>query len=539
MTEMHATAEPTYLDRLALHSNPFSRQNLPGAFFAGRQTSQRLNLILHLLRSSSQISVLNAPDGYGKSMLLSALQQRGGEDLRFCLVSASNHSNLPQITQQCLQAFGATGDSQLGGDQQQLLRQRLQQLLQIQLTPVLLIDDAEELDSSVQQQLAAWLHWQHDGQYLLRAVVSSNKASALQNLRNERFQDLDLLPLAEDEINGYLQQRLQAAGWQDDLPFTDKQLQRISRRSKGIPSEINHQAHQSLLGVNKSWQLPTLPALRLPRGLRWLPVLPVVVALALILIFQQNINNWLNQNRDKSDETITELSEEPELPMVVVEDNIVTSNAQAEKQNLIELLDALEEEQTAETNVTTEQAAADVTPSTLSASEQVSQSGQAAPEIADPDNEQPASVIPPFTPLKEMPEKKATIAPITQAASSTATEANSTTRDNSDNSANPVKNAEWIMQQKQSAYTYQLMGTWERAVVDEFIKKYSLTGNIAVFASMRENKIWYALIYGVYDSKNAALAANRQWPAPLNSVSTWLRRFDDVQKQIKEKAPDA
>ncbi len=49
MTEMHATAEPAYLDRLALHSNPFSRQNLPGAFFAGRQTSQRLNLILHLL----------------------------------------------------------------------------------------------------------------------------------------------------------------------------------------------------------------------------------------------------------------------------------------------------------------------------------------------------------------------------------------------------------------------------------------------------------------------------------------------------------
>ncbi len=539
MTEMHATAEPTYLDRLALHSNPFSRQNLPGAFFAGRQTSQRLNLILHLLRSSSQISVLNAPDGYGKSMLLTALQQRGGEDLRFCLVSASNHSNLTQITRQCLQAFGATGDSQLSGDQQQLLRERLQQLVQIQVTPVLLIDDAEKLDNSIQQQLATWLHWQHEGQYLLRAVVSSNEASVLQNLRNERFQDLDLLPLAEDEISGYLQQRLQAAGWQDDLPFTDKQLQRIARRSKGIPSEINHQAHQSLLGVNRSWQLPALPVLRLPSWLRWLPVLPVVVALALILIFQKNINDWLSQNRDKHDETITELSEEPELPMVVVEDNTVTSNAQAEKQNLIELLDALEEEQTAEENVTTEQAMADVTTSTSSISEQVSQSSQPASEIAEPDNEQLASVIPPFTPLNEMPEKEAMIAPPTESASSKATEANLNTSDSSDNSANEVRGADWIMQQKQSAYTYQLMGTWERSEVNDFIAKYSLTGDVAVFASMRENKVWYALIYGVYDSKNAALAAKRQWPAPLNSVSTWLRRFNDVQTQIKEKAPDA
>ncbi|MEX0615767.1 MAG: AAA family ATPase [Methylophaga sp.] len=448
MTEMHATAEPAYLDRLALHSNPFSRQNLPGAFFAGRQTSQRLNLILHLLRSSSQISVLTAPDGYGKSMLLTALQQRGGEDLRFCLVSANNHSNLPQITQHCLQAFGATGDSQLGGDQQQLLRQRLQQLLQIQVTPVLLIDDAEQLDNSVQQQLATWLHWQHEGQYLLRAVVTSNKASALQHLRNERFQDLDVLPLAEDEINGYLQQRMQAAGWQDDLPFTDKQLQRIARRSKGIPSEINHQAHQSLLGVNRSWQLPNLLAWRLPRWFRWLPVLPVLVALALILIFQQNINDWLNQNRDKSDETITELSAEPELPMVIVEDNTVTSNAKAEKQNLIELLNALEEEQASETEAAMAENTADAPQSNLSASEQAAENDQPAPATTKPDNDQPASVIPPFTPLDEMPEKKATIAPITDADSSSATEANPSASNNPENNDNEVRGAKWIMQQK-------------------------------------------------------------------------------------------
>lgn len=534
MTEMHATAEPAYLDRLALHSNPFSRQNLPGAFFAGRQTSQRLNLILHLLRSSSQISVLIAPDGYGKSMLLRALQQRGGEDLRFCLVSANNHSNLPQITQHCLQAFGATGDSQLGGDQQQLLRQRLQQLLQIQVTPVLLIDDAEQLDNSLQQQLATWLHWQHEGQYLLRAVMTSNKASALQYLRNDRFQDQDLLPLAEDEINGYLEQRLQAAGWQDDLPFTDKQLQRIARRSRGIPSEINHQAHQSLLGVNRSWQLPNLPAWRLPRWFRWLPLLPVLVVLALILIFQQNINGWLNQNRNEPDETITELSAEPDLPMVIVEDNTVTSNAKAEKQNLIELLNALEAEQASETEAAAQEATQDTTQSTLSASEQASENDQSVPETAELNNAQQASVIPPFTPLNEMPEKKATVAPITDADSSSTTASH-----NPENNDNEVHGAEWILQQKKSAYTYQLMGTWERAEVNEFIEKYSLSGDIAVFASMRENKVWYALIYGVYDSKNAALDANRQWPAPLNSVSTWLRRFDSVQTQIKEKAPDA
>ncbi len=571
MTEMHATAEPAYLDRLALHSNPFSRQNLPGAFFAGRQTSQRLNLILHLLRSSGQISVLIAPDGYGKSMLLSALQQRGGEDLRFCLIHASDSTNLSQVTQQCLQAFGATGDSQLGGDQQQLLRQRLQQLLQIQVTPVLLIDDADKLDGSVQQQLATWLHWQHEGQYLLRAVMTSNKASALSILRNERFQDLDLLPLADDEIHGYLQQRLQAAGWQDDLPFSDKQLQRIQRRSKGVPAEINHQAHQSLLmgGGNKKSLLPNFPALNLPHWSRWLPVLPVVVALALILIFQQNINDWLNQSRDDSDVAITEVPAEPELPMVVVEDETVTSNAQAEKQNLIELLEELEAEQVTQTDATSTEHETSITNEAIESGAQQTITSNEADETRDRTtitnyqaveteaeqtitdsqtvetesqqiDEQPQPVIPPFTPLDEMPVQNAkTAEPESEVPAPTLTAPTTAVSETSQNNDNEVFGAQWIMQQAKSAYTFQMIGSWDRSEIDDFIKKYALTGDVAVFASMRNNKVWYALIYGVYDSKSAALNASRQWPSPLNSVSPWLRRFDGVQTQIKEKAPDA
>ena len=533
MTEMHATAEPAYLDRLALHSNPFSRQNLPGAFFAGRQTSQRLNLILHLLRSSSQICLLTAADGYGKSMLLTALQQRGGEDLRFCLLHASNSTSLTQITQQCLQAFGATGDSQAAGDQQQLLRQRLQQLQQIQVTPVLLIDDAEQLDHSVQQQLAAWLHWQHDGQYLLRAVISSRKPSATENLRNERFQNLDLLPLADDEIDGYLQQRLQAAGWQDDLPFTEKQLLRIKRRSKGIPAEINHQAHQTLLGVNKSWQLPALPWWPMPRWIRWLPLLPVLVGLSLILIFQQNINDWLTQNRTSELETVTEVPAEPELPLVVVEEDNVTSSAEAEKANLIELLEELETEQSQQRQEAQSDSAETMT-------QQVTDATEPAAE-----NSEPETVIPPFTPVAEMPTADQQTAEMEVAANetveetSTATEANRTASENPENSASEVRGADWIMLQNKSAYTFQLMGTWERSEVDDFIEKYALTGDVAVFASMRENKVWYALLYGVYDSKSAAVTASEKWPAPLNGVSTWLRRFEGVQTQIREKAPDA
>ena len=61
---------------------------------------------------------------------------------------------------------------------------------------------------------------------------------------------------------------------------------------------------------------------------------------------------------------------------------------------------------------------------------------------------------------------------------------------------------------------------------------------MAVFDSMRNGEVWYSLIYGVYPSKQVALQASQQWPSPLNKISPWLRRYDGVQKQIKDKAPD-
>jgi DamX protein len=101
-----------------------------------------------------------------------------------------------------------------------------------------------------------------------------------------------------------------------------------------------------------------------------------------------------------------------------------------------------------------------------------------------------------------------------------------------------LKDKQWIMQQSGTTFTFQLMGTWDRKEVDSFVKKHSLTGNVAVFESMRDDKVWYALIYGVYPSKQVAMRASKQWPSPLNKVKPWLRRYDGVQKQIIDKAPE-
>jgi DamX protein len=98
-----------------------------------------------------------------------------------------------------------------------------------------------------------------------------------------------------------------------------------------------------------------------------------------------------------------------------------------------------------------------------------------------------------------------------------------------------VQGRDWILQQQSTDYTFQLMGAWEASEVDAFIEKNALTGQVARFTSLRNRAPWHVLVYGVYPSKQAALDASNQWPAPMNTLPTWLRRFDSVQKQIREK----
>jgi DamX protein len=91
----------------------------------------------------------------------------------------------------------------------------------------------------------------------------------------------------------------------------------------------------------------------------------------------------------------------------------------------------------------------------------------------------------------------------------------------------------WVFQQKGTDYTYQLMGSWEKQELTDFIEQYALEGNVAAFESMRNGRTWHVLIYGVYASKQAAIKANQAWPAPLNAQPSWLRRFDSIKAQIK------
>ena len=565
-----AAAEPKYISRLALQSNPFSAEVTEAGLYMGPEIKQRLDLVLHLLRASDKIPLLYGSNGLGKTTTLKALMNRGGDDLRFCLIQAEPSLTIQFMVSRCLQVFGAPQESTLGSNNLQLLQQRLQQLQTLQIRPVLLIDDISKLAEPLLQQLKTWFDWKHEGNYLWRAVVTDVTADVMAS-QNERIQPLLLGPIPQQETAAYLLQRLQGVGFNGDSPFDNKALIRFHRQSSGVPAALNHLAHKFLLGQGKPVQLPfsfKFPAVSL-RWNKWFGLVPLGVLFALVLFYQQQINDLFVADKSTiEDDVLNTDALTEDLPMVVVDEpEELTSVAEADRQELVELLEELEQtdieaEPTTDSDVEAaietisptdevepepeQEVAADVLLDPVEIIEQPSQTADSEESIADvvtvnddssseiekvtSETAEEQEVEPPSTPEQINPPIELIPEPAT-----TTEKADTAFSDLVDTT---LKDKEWIMQQSATDFTFQLMGTWDRSEVDSFVEKNELTGNVAVFESMRNGEVWYAVIYGVYPSKQVAMRDSQQWSSPLNKISPWLRRYDGVQKQIIDKAPD-
>lgn len=472
-----SASEPTYITRLALRSAPFNDDISSSLFYAGGQAGHRLNLLLHLVRASDKIANLVADHGYGKSALLMQLQQRTGDEIRLCFINAAMDIELSAVLGQCLIGLGVNNhDIETADDPLQVFKTRLEQLRQLNITPVMLIDNADLLPVTLRTEIASWIQWRGEKGFLLQAVIASQKPFILPGAAQNRLQVVTLPPLSENELSAYLMHRLNGVGFSGERPFFDKDLKRIYQQSKGSPDLVNQLAHQQLLGikpVKQSWAL--LDNWFAKMTMRWIGLAVILFALLMLLLFQESINGWLNANSNNSaiDDMTVVIEEEMELPLVV-------TAAQAERNELADLIAAIPDTNKLEV--------------------------QAVESI---DVEQWRVKI--HQPIAETSNEIVANAPA-------------------------FLKKEWVMAQPATHYTFQLMGSWERDEVYDFIEQYALVGDVVIFESMRNGQAWHVLLYGSFKDKETALKASANWPTPLNTLPSWLRQLDSVQRQIKNKA---
>jgi hypothetical protein len=94
-----------------------------------------------------------------------------------------------------------------------------------------------------------------------------------------------------------------------------------------------------------------------------------------------------------------------------------------------------------------------------------------------------------------------------------------------------VEKNQWVMEQKDGAFTLQILTNKNRSVLTRYISRHKLDKAAHVTRMGKDN---YALHYGVYRDKEMAFIAQFKLPFEVQSENQiWIRRIGDIQKNIK------
>ena len=93
--------------------------------------------------------------------------------------------------------------------------------------------------------------------------------------------------------------------------------------------------------------------------------------------------------------------------------------------------------------------------------------------------------------------------------------------------------AHWIRDQSAEHFTIQLLATPSQPSAQDLAARRDLAvRKTGWFKFLREGDPWYAVIHGVFPTRDAARAALVTLPADLRETPPWIRRFGDVKTVV-------
>ena len=90
----------------------------------------------------------------------------------------------------------------------------------------------------------------------------------------------------------------------------------------------------------------------------------------------------------------------------------------------------------------------------------------------------------------------------------------------------------WLWSQDPRHYTLQLLGTRQEGKLRKFITKHDLKGKAVYFSIQQNGKDWFALVFGVYPNRDAALKARNLLSGELRKASPWARSFASIHLEM-------
>ncbi len=242
-----------YLEYYGLTEPPFDITPNPRFLFYSTKHREAFNHLLYGIRERKGFVQLTGEVGAGKTTLCRAMLEQLDRHFATALI-LNPVMNPDELMRAVAIEYGLAVN---GLDRQETLAVinlfLLQQVEKGQDT-VLIIDEAQDLTDELLEQVRLLSNLETDNRKLLQ-IVLLGQPELRERLNNPKLRQLrqritvryHLPPLSRNEVNQYIQHRLEIAGAQGAPYFTQPALWRVYRYSQGIPRLLNAICDKALL----------------------------------------------------------------------------------------------------------------------------------------------------------------------------------------------------------------------------------------------------------------------------------------------------
>ncbi|MGO3345997.1 MAG: SPOR domain-containing protein [Marinomonas sp.] len=495
--------------------DPFGSKDM-SAYFASEEGNQQLALLEHLSRYSNLLSVIQGPQGSGKSRFMMEFSRHQDDTTIISQVKGSMLMTAGQLLQAIYGGFSSylkepPNEATFGP-----LLKFAHDIEGQGQKALILIDNAQELNTDAVSMLLDMMSLATENQSVPHVALFtefplSRNLDAYQRLRYDQLSHtLEIAPYSLEQTKAYLLHRIRTVGGSINLPFTDKQVKQIYQESKGYPGKINQVAQAMMGNGEKEIERSSRFNFALGFPLVHMALLCLVMLGILIAVLFNDPSKTELVALDRTSNVI------PLGPKIAV-------RAGQSSSETISRIDEMQRKIGTQGDISLPPIPADTAADTpVEASVIASPPSMTAP-IAVAPIRQTTPIISSTPAQKRVP----TIIPSAAVNANAAAEFRKASND-------PFDKTQWWLSQSPSRYTLQLLGTYSLSTVKEFIQSQGSISVFSYFKSKHKGRDWYVVVYGMYRSRSNAIAAVESLPQDLKKLNPWARNARSIQQDIKK-----
>ncbi|MDH5447236.1 MAG: SPOR domain-containing protein [Gammaproteobacteria bacterium] len=585
--------DPGYLEQFGLREAPFTAVVDDRFYFSTPEASQRMNLLVHMTQYSDMVLMVLGDEGMGKTSLLQNYVKSAHSNWHICRINANTMMDKDQLLFRIAEDFGLESLPANSAELQEMLYDKMIQLHQNDVLPVIIVDDAHELSVDAISQLfimaeikAGDVTMVHIVLFAESLIEKTINASNVRKIRERIGHTFELEPFDDIETADYIQSRLTLAGLEGENPFSPKVIHQIHKQSHGNPARINELAHIALDEANNEAE-PEFPDYDDDefeiKADRFLTPSLLFIFLSIFTIAglgywkQDEINQFFTGTGESTlelamqDTTATEPDEEQPSPFAKLKEKMfklggIKPDASVQPKPVKDKpaepinLERIEDPALAEQLAVAQQAVPTPVIERIEPAELFTSSKKQTITLHGKNFSPDTKVILSWSDNEiTLPRSRL------QLSGDKKIRFRFNTGNKADNWNIVVKNPgseqthsfnlkvaaakpkpefnpknltaeKWVSNQAPTNLTLQLLGSYVLNPIHQYIKQHRLSDKTVIYKTQRENRDWYVLFYGSYKSTQQAMQAIQSLPVAAKTQRPWMRTFASIQTQKKQRA---